>query len=94
MNCGIQDAHNLAWKIAAAHHGSPDGDKLLESYEKERRPIACEYAALSVRNYERTLDLARCIGLDAVYVVSEATSAIVNASLLVCRSAFSYRSKS
>ncbi|MEV0711619.1 FAD-dependent oxidoreductase [Nocardia aurea] len=39
MNTGIQDAHNLAWKLAAALEGwaAPD---LLDSYEVERRPVA------------------------------------------------------
>ena len=39
MNTGIQDIHNLTWKLAAvlsgwAHHS------LLESYEAERKPVA------------------------------------------------------
>jgi len=39
LNSGIQDAHNLAWKLAAVLRG-PAADKLLDSYEAERRPIA------------------------------------------------------
>lgn len=35
MNAGIQDAHNLAWKLAAVIHGG-DADLLLRSYETER----------------------------------------------------------
>ncbi|MGW2936207.1 FAD-dependent oxidoreductase [Streptomyces sp. NPDC001156] len=38
-NTGIQDAHNLAWKVAAVLRGWADV-KLLESYEAERRPVA------------------------------------------------------
>jgi 2-polyprenyl-6-methoxyphenol hydroxylase-like FAD-dependent oxidoreductase len=39
MNTGIQDAYNLAWKLALVHRGrAPVG--LLDSYEKERRPVA------------------------------------------------------
>ena len=39
MNTGIQDAYNLAWKLALVHRGrAPAG--LLDSYEKERRPVA------------------------------------------------------
>lgn len=38
LNSGIQDAHNLAWKLAALVNGSA-GDKLLETYEQERRPV-------------------------------------------------------
>lgn len=36
-NAGIQDAHNLAWKLAEVHHGRA-GEALLDSYEAERRP--------------------------------------------------------
>ena len=39
MNCGLQDAFNLAWKLALVHHGTAD-PALLESYESERRPAA------------------------------------------------------
>ncbi|PZR64550.1 MAG: hypothetical protein DLM53_00160 [Candidatus Eremiobacter antarcticus] len=36
MNAGIQDAHNLAWKLAYALRGA-DRDVLLTSYDAERR---------------------------------------------------------
>jgi 2-polyprenyl-6-methoxyphenol hydroxylase-like FAD-dependent oxidoreductase len=39
MNTGIQDAFNLAWKLALVYHGVAD-EGLLDSYEAERRPIA------------------------------------------------------
>lgn len=39
LNSGIQDAHNLAWKLAAVLQGTA-GDGLLDSYEQERRPVA------------------------------------------------------
>ncbi|MFF2043533.1 FAD-dependent oxidoreductase [Kitasatospora sp. NPDC058170] len=38
-NTGIQDAHNLAWKLAAVLCGWA-GPGLLESYGEERRPVA------------------------------------------------------
>uniref|UniRef100_A0AAU2JM55 FAD-dependent monooxygenase n=1 Tax=Streptomyces sp. NBC_00049 TaxID=2903617 RepID=A0AAU2JM55_9ACTN len=38
-NTGIQDAHNLAWKLAAVLGGSA-GPGLLETYEAERLPVA------------------------------------------------------
>ena len=38
LNTGIQDAHNLAWKLALAVTGKA-ADKLLDSYEAERRPV-------------------------------------------------------
>ncbi|MFM9368705.1 FAD-dependent monooxygenase [Streptomyces sp. Da 82-17] len=36
---GIQDAHNLAWKLAAVLDRTA-GEALLDSYEAERRPVA------------------------------------------------------
>ena len=38
MNTGIDDSHNLAWKLAAVLQGW-GGDKLLDTYETERQPI-------------------------------------------------------
>ncbi|MFJ4865397.1 FAD-dependent oxidoreductase [Streptomyces sp. NPDC088748] len=38
-NTGIQDAHNLAWKLAAVLSGSA-GPGLLHTYEAERQPVA------------------------------------------------------
>lgn len=38
-NTGIQDAHNLAWKLAAVLGGWA-GETLLDSYDAERRPVA------------------------------------------------------
>jgi 2-polyprenyl-6-methoxyphenol hydroxylase-like FAD-dependent oxidoreductase len=39
MNTGIQDAYNLAWKLAAVYHNEA-GDRLLDTYGEERIPIA------------------------------------------------------
>jgi 2-polyprenyl-6-methoxyphenol hydroxylase-like FAD-dependent oxidoreductase len=39
MNVGIQDAANLAWKMALVVRGRAPGS-LLDSYERERRPVA------------------------------------------------------
>ncbi|MEU0167661.1 FAD-dependent monooxygenase [Streptomyces iakyrus] len=38
-NTGIQDAHNLAWKLAAVLDGWA-GEHLLDTYDAERRPVA------------------------------------------------------
>jgi putative polyketide hydroxylase len=43
-NTGIQDAHNLAWKLAAVLRGWA-GPGLLETYDAERRPVALATAA-------------------------------------------------
>ncbi len=39
MNTGIQDAYNLAWKLAMVYHGKTK-ENILDSYTKERSPIA------------------------------------------------------
>ena len=44
MNTGIQDAYNLAWKLALVARGRAP-DALLESYEKERRAVAEDMVA-------------------------------------------------
>ncbi len=38
LNTGVQDAHNLAWKLALVTSGRA-GDALLDSYEAERRAV-------------------------------------------------------
>jgi 2-polyprenyl-6-methoxyphenol hydroxylase-like FAD-dependent oxidoreductase len=48
MNTGMQDAFNLAWKLAAVIDGQA-GDTLLDSYEAERLPIADDVIAFTDR---------------------------------------------
>ena len=52
MNTGIQDAHNLAWKLALVLRGQA-GPALLDSYGLERRPIAIANADFSFGNTMR-----------------------------------------
>ena len=49
LNAGVQDAHNLAWKLAEQLRGHASAD-LLDSYEQERKPIAEVIAEISVAN--------------------------------------------
>ncbi|CAM9420896.1 unnamed protein product, partial [Discosporangium mesarthrocarpum] len=63
LNTGIQDAHNLAWKLAAIYHGTCNPG-ILKSYEEERRPVAVRNCALSVHNYRRSLRVAKTLGVD------------------------------
>jgi 2-polyprenyl-6-methoxyphenol hydroxylase-like FAD-dependent oxidoreductase len=44
MNTGIQDAYNLAWKLALVLRGAAPA-ALLDSYEAERRPVGAEVVA-------------------------------------------------
>ncbi len=50
QNTGIQDVHNIAWKLAAVINGWADPG-LLETYEVERRPVAVFNMAEAVRNF-------------------------------------------
>jgi 2-polyprenyl-6-methoxyphenol hydroxylase-like FAD-dependent oxidoreductase len=47
MNTGIQDAHNLAWKLALAVSGKASR-ALLDSYDAERRPVGEEVVGRTV----------------------------------------------
>ena len=48
MNTGIQDAFNLAWKLALVSRGLAE-ENLLESYEAERMPVAHSVIAITDR---------------------------------------------
>jgi len=41
MNSGVEDAVNLGWRLALVRAGEAD-DRLLDEYERERRPAALE----------------------------------------------------
>lgn len=62
LNCGVQDAHNLAWKLAAVLRGQA-GEALLDSYERERRPVAAHYTAHSLENAGRHAPIGFALGL-------------------------------
>ncbi|MFG1922384.1 FAD-dependent monooxygenase [Cryptosporangium sp. NPDC048952] len=51
LNTGVQDVHNLTWKIAAAL-ADPSLSGLLDTYETERRPIALSVARTSLHNFQ------------------------------------------
>ena len=54
MNTGIQDAYNLAWKLALVARGEA-GPALLDSYEAERRPVGADVV-------RKTLEASRNFG--------------------------------
>ena len=56
MNTGIQDAHNLGWKLAAVANGDAS-PALLDSYEAERRPVAVGVLALSNARLQQAIEL-------------------------------------
>jgi 2-polyprenyl-6-methoxyphenol hydroxylase-like FAD-dependent oxidoreductase len=56
MNTGVGDAVDLAWKIAAREAGW-GGERLLASYEAERRPVGLFNTLEAADNYDRSSDL-------------------------------------
>ncbi|MFG1643162.1 FAD-dependent oxidoreductase [Amycolatopsis sp. NPDC049252] len=54
MNTGIQDAHNLGWKLAAVVKGASPA--LLDTYEAERRPVAADVLTLSNARLAQAID--------------------------------------
>ncbi|MFZ3474685.1 FAD-dependent monooxygenase [Streptomyces sp. 4.24] len=55
MNTGIQDACNLAWKLALAVRGEA-GPALLAGYDAERRPVGEEVVGRTVRHAEHGIE--------------------------------------
>ena len=50
LNTGIQDAYNLGWKLAQVLAGADE--RLLDTYQAERLPIAASDIGLSTKKYE------------------------------------------
>ncbi|XHG04455.1 hypothetical protein AWENTII_007723 [Aspergillus wentii] len=55
MNTGIGDAYDIGWKLAMVLNGQ-GGERLLESYEAERRPVAVRNVSMSGRHAKVHMD--------------------------------------
>ena len=62
LNSGVQDAHNLAWKLAMVLDGLAP-ESLLDSYERERRPIARQNADQSLKNALKMVQVSQALGV-------------------------------
>jgi hypothetical protein len=62
MNTGLQDAYNLAWKLALVVSGRADA-ALLESYEEERVPVARRLLNTTDRAFRLVVSDSRLAGL-------------------------------
>ncbi|MFE0513738.1 FAD-dependent monooxygenase [Streptomyces sp. NPDC058964] len=81
MNTGIQDAHNLAWKLALAVRGVAQPG-LLDSYDAERRPVGEEVVGRTVRHAAQGVqsdpdDLVTVLMREAQLLISYRDSALV-----------------
>lgn len=63
MNSAIQDARNLAWKVAAVLNGQA-GDELLDTYEEERLPVARRNVERSTENAMHHMVIGEALGMD------------------------------
>ncbi|HXJ34819.1 MAG TPA: FAD-dependent monooxygenase [Candidatus Eisenbacteria bacterium] len=63
LNTGVQDAHNLAWKLAAVEAGWA-ANALLDTYDTERRPVAQHNADVSLRNAVRLVEVFQALAGD------------------------------
>ncbi|GAB2585108.1 FAD-dependent oxidoreductase [Streptomyces capparidis] len=61
MNTGIQDAHNLGWKLALAVAGRA-GAALLDTYEEERLPVAAWTLGITTDRLARVLEAVKVPG--------------------------------
>ncbi|USU07900.1 FAD-dependent monooxygenase [Sphingomonadaceae bacterium OTU29MARTA1] len=57
LNTGVEDVENVMWKVAAVIRGQAD-PTLLDSYERECRPIAVRNTNQSVANHTRMREVA------------------------------------
>jgi 2,4-dichlorophenol 6-monooxygenase len=63
LNSGVQDAHNIAWKLAFVLSGvSPPA--LLDSYEPERRPVVTRNAEWGLYTLTNRAKLIAALGLE------------------------------
>ena len=62
MNTGLQDAYNLAWKLALVVKGEADA-ALLDSYEEERLPVAQRLLATTDRAFRLVVSDSWLAGL-------------------------------
>ncbi|TDH68178.1 hypothetical protein CCR75_004480 [Bremia lactucae] len=87
MNTGLQDAHNLAWKLGLAIQVNDrdstvglDAAVFLKSYGRERRLIAQSNSQLSLRNVARTMKIPRALNLS--YDNAQTLSKFINSTPL------------
>ncbi|MDI5970631.1 FAD-dependent monooxygenase [Streptomyces sp. SL13] len=81
MNTGIQDAYNLAWKLALALKGLA-ADRLLDSYQAERHPVGAEVVGRTVQHARTGFetdaeDVATVIRREAQLLIGYTDSPIV-----------------
>jgi 2,4-dichlorophenol 6-monooxygenase len=62
LNTAVGDAYNLCWKIVAALRGQAS-DKLLDTYEQERKPVGARAVQRSLENFMNHLTTGHVLGM-------------------------------
>lgn len=70
LNCAVQDVNNLVWKLDEVLGGAAS-DGLLDTYERERRPIAIRYVEHSLKNAGGHRGVAAALGLNGEQSIDE-----------------------
>jgi 2-polyprenyl-6-methoxyphenol hydroxylase-like FAD-dependent oxidoreductase len=73
MNTGLQDAYNLAWKLALAVAGRA-GDSLLDSYAQERRAVAQNLLGSTDRAFTLLVSDSAFAGLFRTHIFARAVA--------------------
>jgi 2-polyprenyl-6-methoxyphenol hydroxylase-like FAD-dependent oxidoreductase len=76
MNTGLQDAHNLAWKLGLVISGQAN-PRLLETYCEERLPIAKSLVRTTDRVFSLTLNKNPLVRFWIMYVAPKALALIL-----------------
>src|SRR6266850_2960212 len=71
MNTGLQDAYNLAWKLALVASGRADA-ALLDSYEEERIPVAGRLLSTTDRAFSILVSDSRLAGMFRTRIMPKA----------------------
>ena len=77
MNTGLQDAYNLAWKLALVVSGDA-GAGLLDSYEAERVPVATRLLSTTDRMFTLIVSDRRLAGLLRTLVAPKVLAAAMH----------------
>jgi 2-polyprenyl-6-methoxyphenol hydroxylase-like FAD-dependent oxidoreductase len=77
MNTGLQDAYNLAWKLALVIEGKADAS-LLDSYEAERQPVAQRLLDTTDRGFRLVVSDSPLAGLFRTQILARIAAFAVN----------------
>jgi 2-polyprenyl-6-methoxyphenol hydroxylase-like FAD-dependent oxidoreductase len=81
MNMGIQDAYNLAWKLALVQRGVCS-EEILDSYDLERRPVGQRTVDVTDAATKRAMRMMTLRSPLAQSLRNQAMSFILNAGIL------------